>query len=89
MKKIILTVGVFIGLVALTGSCHAVSSEDKDSQSSSAENTLDHEKIVIQEEQAMAVIPDSSIEAEKLKLNKQSKKEAPEEEEKKAKIPDS
>ncbi len=79
MKKNILKIGFWVGIVVLLGVSHAVASE----------GTRVREKVVVEEEPAMAVIPGSAMEAEKAERSKQSSKASPDEEEKKAQIPES
>ena len=89
MKKLTIKIGVFVGFVVFTGTFHAVASQDNGSSSSAVEKSPVREKIVVEEEQAMAVIPGSTMETEKSEKIKQSSKAIPEEDEKKAEIPPS
>lgn len=87
MKKNTINSAIFLGLVVFSGTCLAVGSQGGESLSPAGEKSAGRSKRVIEEEAAMAVVPGSMIEAEKVKKIKQSTKIVPGEQEKKAKIP--
>ena len=87
MKKNTINSAIFLGLVVFSGTCLAVGSQGNESLSPAGEKSAGRSKRVIEEEAAMAVVPGSMIEAEKVEKIKQSTKIVPGEQEKKAKIP--
>lgn len=88
MKKLTITFNVFVGIVVFAGICFAVTPQDKGNDSSSIEETLVREKLIIEEEPAMAVIPGSTFEVEKLKRIPRFRRDVSNKYEQKAKIPE-